>query len=74
MNSIDKISKPYDILTDREIETLRLLAEGKESKEIGKILYISSHTVDNHRRNMINRLGVRDTTGLVQICRMTGII
>jgi DNA-binding CsgD family transcriptional regulator len=74
MISTDKISKPHDILTDREIETLRLLAEGKESKEIGKLLYISSHTVDNHRRNMINRIGVRDTTGLVQICRMIGII
>jgi DNA-binding CsgD family transcriptional regulator len=45
-----------------------------ESKEVGKILFISSHTVDNHRRNMISRTGARDTTALIQICRMSGII
>ena len=72
--STDKISKHCDILSDRELETLRLLAEGKESKEIGKILFISPHTVDNHRRNMISKIGVRDTTGLIQICKMTGIL
>jgi DNA-binding CsgD family transcriptional regulator len=72
--STDKEDKPLDILSDREKETLRLIAQGKESKEIAELLHISSHTVDNHRRNMINRIGVRDTTGLVQICKMTGII
>jgi DNA-binding CsgD family transcriptional regulator len=72
--STDKEDIPHDILSDREKDTLRLLAQGKESKKIGLILEISSHTVDNHRRNMINKLGVRDTTGLVQICKMVGII
>ena len=72
--STDEEDKPSDILTDREKETLRLLAQGKESKEIGQLLHISSHTVDNHRRNMITKIGVRDTTGLLQICKMTGII
>jgi DNA-binding CsgD family transcriptional regulator len=72
--STNKEDKPSDIISDREIETLRLLAQGKESKEIGKELFISSHTVDNHRRNMIQKLGVKDTTGLVQICKMIGII
>ena len=71
--STDKQYKPTDILSDREKETLRLLAQGKESKEIGQLLFISSHTVDNHRRNMIAKIGVRDTTGLVQICRMVSI-
>lgn len=72
--STDREDKFSDILTDREKETLRLLAQGKESKEIGQLLHISSHTVDNHRRNMITKIGVRDTTGLVQICKMVGII
>jgi DNA-binding CsgD family transcriptional regulator len=73
--SIDKELKTLDtILTERERETLRLLAEGKESKEIGKILFISPHTVDNHRRNMITKMGVRDTTGLIHLCKMSGII
>ena len=72
--STEKEAKPTDILTDREKEMLRLLAQGKESKEIGNLLFISPHTVDNHRRNMITRIGVRDTTGLIQICKMAGII
>lgn len=72
--STNKIQIAHDILSDREKGIVQLLAEGKESKEIGQLLYISSHTVDNHRRNMIHKLGVRDTTALVQICRMTSII
>jgi DNA-binding CsgD family transcriptional regulator len=72
--SIDKEDHPHDILSDREKSIVQLLAEGKESKEIGKLLFISSHTVDNHRRNMINKIGVRDTTGLIQICKMVGIV
>jgi DNA-binding CsgD family transcriptional regulator len=72
--STDQQDKSTDILSDREKELVRLLAQGKESKEIGSIVFISPHTVDNHRRNMINKVGVRDTTGLIQICRMVGVI
>jgi DNA-binding CsgD family transcriptional regulator len=72
--SNEKEDIPNDILSDREKDTIRLIAQGKESKEVGKILHISSHTVDNHRRNMLNKMGVRDTTALIQICKMVGII
>ncbi len=72
--SNDKKDHPNDIISDREKAVLRLLAEGKESKEIGEILYISHHTVDNHRRSMIAKIGVKDTTGLIHICKMCGII
>jgi DNA-binding CsgD family transcriptional regulator len=72
--STDKKDQSQDIISDREKDVLRLIGEGQESKQIGKTLFISSHTVDNHRRNMIARTGARDTTALVQICRMCGII
>jgi DNA-binding CsgD family transcriptional regulator len=72
--SSDKKNNPNDIISDREKDVLRLIVQGMESKEVGKILFISSHTVDNHRRNMISRTGARDTTALIQICRMSGII
>jgi DNA-binding CsgD family transcriptional regulator len=72
--STDKKDIAHDIISEREIAVLRLLAEGKESKEIGDILFISHHTVDNHRRSMIAKIGVKDTTGLIQICKMAGII
>jgi DNA-binding CsgD family transcriptional regulator len=45
-----------------------------ESKEIATTLFISSHTADNHRRNALARTGAKDTTALVQICRMCGIL
>ena len=74
LNSTDKKDKPFDIISDREKDTLRLLAQGMESKEIGKLLYTSSHTIDNHRRNMMSKIGAKDTTALIQICKMIGII
>jgi DNA-binding CsgD family transcriptional regulator len=74
LSSTDGKDMAQDIISDREKDTLRLLAKGMESKEIGKELFISSHTVDNHRRNMIARTGARDTTALLQLCHMSGII
>jgi DNA-binding NarL/FixJ family response regulator len=72
--STDKKNQQQDIISPREKDVLRLIAQGMESKEIAEKLFISIYTVDNHRRNMIARTGVRDSTALIQICRMTGII
>ena len=69
-----KKSQNKDILSEREIEVLQLISEGMESKEIGAKLFMSSHTVDNHRRNAIARTGAKDTTALIQICRMCSIL
>ena len=48
-------------LTKREIQILRLIAQGKSSSEIGDQLYISRETVDKHRKNMIKKTGCLDT-------------
>jgi DNA-binding CsgD family transcriptional regulator len=72
--STDNKDMPNDIISVREKEVLRLVAQGMESSEIAKKLFISSFTVDNHRRNMIAKTGVRDITSLLQICQMNGII
>jgi DNA-binding CsgD family transcriptional regulator len=69
-----KKTQNKDILSEREIEVLKLIGEGMESKEIGAQLFTSPHTVDNHRRNAIARTGAKDTTALIQICRMCGIL
>jgi DNA-binding CsgD family transcriptional regulator len=71
--STDKKYENEDIITAREIEVLKFISEGLESKDIGKKMFISPHTVDNHRRNAVQRTGARDTTALVQICRMCGM-
>ncbi len=53
-------------LTEREIEVLRLVAQGFSSTEIGAQLFISPRTVDTHRNNLIQKLGVNGIAGLVQ--------
>ena len=57
---------PRDLLTHREREILKLLAEGKSSREIGELLYISLRTVQNHRANIMKKLKVRGITDLVK--------
>ncbi|MBI2427922.1 MAG: response regulator transcription factor [Ignavibacteriales bacterium] len=56
--------KSHYSLTDREIEIIQLLLEGKTSKEIGDILFISSHTADTHRRNILEKTGTKSTAEL----------
>jgi DNA-binding CsgD family transcriptional regulator len=70
--STDVKNKATDLFNEKEKEVIRLLAHGKESKEIGSLLFMSSHTVDNYRRKMITKTGLKDTTALIQICRMLG--
>ncbi len=53
-------------LSEREIEVLKLVAQGFSSAEIGKQLFISPRTVDTHRNNLIQKLDVNGIAGLVQ--------
>jgi DNA-binding CsgD family transcriptional regulator len=62
------------LVSPRELEVLKLVAESKSSKEIGEQLFISQATVEKHRKNMIARVGAIDTLALVEICRRCGII
>jgi DNA-binding NarL/FixJ family response regulator len=52
-------------ITDREIEIIRLVAEGLSNKEIAEKLFLSTHTVTTHRKNIMNKLQVNNTAGLV---------
>lgn len=53
-------------LTRREKEILQKIAEGKTSQEIADVLFISPRTVDTHRANLIQKLGVKNSAGLVR--------
>ncbi len=59
-------------LTTREIEVLTLLSEGKSSKEIAELLFISAMTVQNHRANIKKKLKVRKNTDLVKYAIQKG--
>jgi DNA-binding CsgD family transcriptional regulator len=73
-NHLDKKFTEGSILSDREKEVLRLVEQGKESKEIADILFLSSHTVDKHKKNMLERTGAKDTSSLINICKSGKII
>lgn len=64
----------HDILSKRELEVLKLIAQGVNSQRIASKLGISVNTVSNHRKNMIDRVGVYDTTALLQIAQWCDLI
>jgi DNA-binding NarL/FixJ family response regulator len=61
-------------LTARQREVLQLLAEGKSAKEIAGVLGISSRTVETHKYNIMDDLGVKTTAELVQHAIKHGLI
>lgn len=58
---------PFPRLSRREKEILQLIIEERTTQEIAEQLFISVGTVETHRRNMMNKLGVRNTAGLVRV-------
>lgn len=63
-----------DVLTARQREVLRLVAGGKSTKEIAYDLNLSVKTVETHRAQIMERLGIRDVAGLVRYALRTGLI
>jgi two-component system response regulator NreC len=61
-------------LTPREIEVLRLVAEGHTNQEIAGRLQLSRKTVDTHRTNLMRKLGIHDVTELVKYALRHGVI
>jgi DNA-binding NarL/FixJ family response regulator len=62
------------VLTVREAEIVQLLAEGRSNKEVAGILKISSRTVENHRAQIMQRLGLRSFSELVRYAIRNGLI
>ena len=67
------ISEP-ERLTTREKEVLKLITEGKSSKEIADLLSISVRTVEHHRANMMNKLNLKKTADLVKYALQKGYV
>jgi DNA-binding NarL/FixJ family response regulator len=63
-----------DPLTPREREVLKLIAEGKSSKEIAALLFISVFTVNNHRASILEKLNLNKATDLVKYAIRKGYI
>jgi len=62
------------LLTPRQTEILRLVASGRTTKEIARDLGISPKTVEFHRSRLMERIGVRDVTGLTRFALQNGVV
>jgi DNA-binding NarL/FixJ family response regulator len=64
----------FDVLTARELQVLKLIAEAHTSKEIAKELFISIKTVERHRQNILDKLGMSDRVELTRYAIRRGLI
>jgi DNA-binding NarL/FixJ family response regulator len=65
---------PEDPLSPRELEVVKLIAEGLTSEEIGEQLFISKKTVDRHRENVLEKLGMRNRVELTRYAIRRGLV
>jgi DNA-binding NarL/FixJ family response regulator len=63
-----------EVFSHREREVLNLLSDGKSSKEIADILFITERTVESHRKNMIEKAKVKNTVELIAYAASLGVI
>ncbi len=68
------VVRGYDLLTEREQQVFRLIVEGNSTKQVAGVLCVSPKTVEKHRANLMEKLGIHDLVGLVKYAIKTGII
>jgi two-component system response regulator NreC len=68
------LTDTYHLLTDREKEVLHLLAEGRSNKEVATLLDLGLSTVETHRANLMQKLGLHNTAEIVLYAVRKGII
>jgi DNA-binding NarL/FixJ family response regulator len=67
-------SEAAQVLSTREVEVTRLIAEGKSTKQIGVVLGVATRTVDNHRARLMRKLGVHNAASLTLVAIKRGIL
>lgn len=73
-NNLQSSKQQTEMLTDREEEILKLIAEGFSNKEIGTKLFISHRTVDTHRTNLMKKLNANNIAGLISFAIKNGMV
>jgi DNA-binding NarL/FixJ family response regulator len=68
------VADPYDTLTDREKQVLKLIAEGRSSKEAAQLLGISVKTAMSHRERVMEKLDLHSRTDLIKFALRKGVI
>lgn len=70
----DSFSCESVVLSERENEIIKLIAEGNTNPQIADQLFLSSHTVNTHRKNIMGKLGVKNTAGIVMYAVKTNLV
>jgi DNA-binding NarL/FixJ family response regulator len=65
---------PDDVITPRELEIVKLVAEGHTTREIADMLVISEKTVERHRANILEKLGLRDRVAITRYAIKRGLV
>ena len=73
LNALPKQSPLVDQLTTREIEIIKLIAQGNTNTQIGEQLYISPRTVDTHRTNLMKKLNINNMASLIRFAFQNGL-
>jgi DNA-binding CsgD family transcriptional regulator len=74
VNNANDIMSEIEILSNREIEIAKLMGQKLSSDEIAEKLFISTHTVNTHRSNMLKKLKMEDTLELINFLRIYRLI
>ncbi|MCT4582821.1 MAG: response regulator transcription factor [Flavobacteriales bacterium] len=61
-------------LSDRELDVVKLISEGYTNAQIAVVLHISNHTVNTHRKNIMRKLGISNTAGIVMFAVKTNLV
>ena len=61
-------------LSDREKEVVKLIAQEKSTAEIAEALFLSPHTINSHRKSILNKLAVKNSAGIFRYALQTGIV
>jgi DNA-binding NarL/FixJ family response regulator len=67
-------NQDIELLSPRELQVMRLVAEGKSSKEVARLLKLEHNTVRSYRKTMMTKLGVNNLSGLIQIAPASGLV
>ncbi len=74
MNKQKEVTVETDGLTEREVDVIKLVASGATNKEVSDKLFISSRTVETHRRNIMDKLGLNNLAELIKYAIKRGYI
>ncbi len=73
-NYLKQISCEGLVVSEREIEVIKFIAEGLSNKQIADAMYLSTHTINTHRENIMNKLGINNTAGIVMFAVRNNIL